>query len=370
LLPEFEGEAPLEREAVALEETVLLALMEEEGVACAVPEPEPVALLVGLFEDVAVTERDADKEVLPELLALAPTDREAAALTDTVLLVVALELGVPDPVPLLLIVCEGVPVPLPELLAVPDALAPGLRDEDGELLKEALRLRVLEGVDAPVPLPLPVGVPEGEAVPEEDAELLSVPLLLPLMDALAPGDSGGVLLALTVLLPLWVVEGVPLPVELLLPVPLLVGEGEDVTAAVALPLRELLLLLEGLAPAESEAVGEEDTVEEPERVEEGVGCAVPVPELEELLVGVPELVELEEEVPVSVGLAEREEDQDLLAVLLALAPAVREAVVLALTVLEELWVVDGVDCAVPVPVLLLLEVGEGEGVIGGVPLPL
>ena len=154
MLPEFEGEAPLEREAVALEDTVLLALRVEEGVACAVPEPEPVALLVGLPEAVGVTEKDADKEVLPELLPLAPTDREAAALTDTVLLVVALELGVPDPVPLLLVVCEGVPVPLPELLPVPDALAPELREAVGELLKEALRLRVLEGVTVPEPLPL------------------------------------------------------------------------------------------------------------------------------------------------------------------------------------------------------------------------
>jgi len=128
--------------------------MEEEGVACAVPEPEAVALLVGLTEDVGVPEKDAEKEVLPLLLPLAPTDREAAALTDTVLLVVALELGVPDPVPLLLVVCEGVPVPLPELLPVPDALAPELREAVGELLKEALRLRVLEGVTVPEPLPL------------------------------------------------------------------------------------------------------------------------------------------------------------------------------------------------------------------------
>jgi len=147
------------------------------------------------------------------------------------------------------------------LLPVHDALAPGLRDEDGELLKEALRLRVLEGVEVPEPLPLCVCVPEGEAVPEEEAELLPVPLLLPLLDALAPGDKGGVLLALTVLLLLLVVEGVPLPVWLLLPVPLVVEEGEIVTGGVALPLRELLPLLEGEAPAVREAVGEEERVE-------------------------------------------------------------------------------------------------------------
>ena len=89
---------------------------------------------------------------------------------------------------------------------------------------------------------------------------------------------------------------------------------------------------------------------------------MPVPELEELLVGVPELVELEEEVPVPVGLAEREEDQELLPVLLALAPAVREAVALALTVLEALWVVEGVGEEVPVPLPLLLLVPVEVGV--------
>jgi len=364
----MEAEAPLEREAVALEDTVLLALRVEEGVACAVPEPEPVALLVGLTEDVGVAERDADREVLPVLLLLAPMDREAAALTDTVLLVVALELGVPVPLLLLLVDCVCVPVPDPELLAVPDALAPGLREAVGELLKEALRLRVLEGVEAPVPLPLCVGVPEGEAVPEEEAELLSVPLLLPLLDALAPGDSGGVPLALTVLLPLWVVEGVPLAVGLLLPVPLTVEEGEDVSGGVALPLRELLPEFEAEAPAVSEALGDPEAVEEPERVEEGVGCAVEVPELEELLVGVPELVGLADGVSDAVGVTEREDDQELLAEFEAEAPAVMEAVALALTVLEELRVLEGVTEAVPVPVLLELEVGVGEELTGGVPL--
>jgi len=154
LLPVLEGEAPLEREAVALTDTVLLALRVEEGVACAVPEPEPVALLVGLTEAVGVTERDADREVLPELLPLAPTDREAAALTDTVLLLVALELGVPDPVPLLLPVWEPVALPVPESLPVEEALAPGLNEAVGEEDTELLRLTVLLGEAVAVPLPL------------------------------------------------------------------------------------------------------------------------------------------------------------------------------------------------------------------------
>ena len=69
---------------VAPAEGVLLRLCVGEGVPDPVPLGVPVALPVG------VTERDADREVLPELLPLAPTDREAAALTDTVLLLVAL----------------------------------------------------------------------------------------------------------------------------------------------------------------------------------------------------------------------------------------------------------------------------------------
>ena len=67
-------------------------------------------------------------------------------------------------------------------------------------------------------------------------------------------------------------------------------------------------------------------------------------------------------------MAEREEDQELLAEFEAEAPAVMEAVALALTVLEELRVLEGVTEAVPVPVLLELEVGVGEELTGGVPL--
>jgi hypothetical protein len=266
------------------------------GVAVALPVPVEELLRVLLALPVVLPVPLLEGEVL----GLAPRDREAVADALTVELTLRVVEGVAPalPVPLLLPDCVGegdsvtggVALPEREMEALKEGLAAKDREAVGELLKEALRLRVLEGVEAPVPLPLCVGVPEGEAVPEEEAELLSVPLLLPLLDALAPGDSGGVPLALTVLLPLWVVEGVPLAVGLLLPVPLTVEEGEDVSGGEALPLRELLPEFEAEAPAVSEAVGDLDTVEEPESVEEGVGCAVPLPELEELLVGVGEEV--------------------------------------------------------------------------------
>ena len=94
---------------------------------------------------------------------LAPTEREAAALTLSVPLGEALELGVPEPEPVPLALCVPLPVLLPELLGLWLALAPGLRVPDALLLRELLRLCVLEPVGAAVPLP--EGVPEPEGVP-------------------------------------------------------------------------------------------------------------------------------------------------------------------------------------------------------------
>jgi len=222
-------------------------------------------------------------------------------------------LPVPDTVALWLGVWLLLPVPVGVTLG----LAPALRVEAAEGDWVALRLLLLEVEAVAVPEPDGVQVLDPVGLTVIVGELLVDPLLLlvmlavPLLEAVLLGeapedreavgltelDKGGVPLALTVLLPLWVAEAVPLPVELLLPVPLSVGVGDKVAGGVALPLRELLPLVEAEAPAVREAVGELDRVEEPERVEEGVGCAVPVPELEELLVGVPELVGLEEQVP-------------------------------------------------------------------------
>ena len=95
--------------------------------------------------------------------ALAPTEREAAALMLTVPLGEALELGVPLPELVPLELCVPLPVLLPELLGLWLALAPALRAPVALLLSELLQLCVLEPVEDAVPLP--EGVPEPEGVP-------------------------------------------------------------------------------------------------------------------------------------------------------------------------------------------------------------
>ena len=196
---------------------------------------------------------------------------------------------------------EGVSVPVPVtvalwlgvwlLLPVPDGellgLAPLLRVLAADGLSEELRLLLLVGDAEAVPLP--------DAVPEEELVAL------------------------------------PVPVGELLSVPLLLPE--------ALPVLLLDAELLGLAPAERELVGLELTVELLLRVEEGVGPAVPVPEL----LGVP----VEEALGVAGGveLPEREE----VLVVEAEAPGDRLEVALLLTVELALSVLEGVGAAVPVP---------------------
>ena len=51
---------------------------------------------------------------------------------------------------------------------------------------------------------------------------------------------------------------------------------EEVALGVVLPLSELLPEVEALTPSVREGVGEGESVEEPLRVEEGVGGGVPV----------------------------------------------------------------------------------------------
>ena len=69
--------------------------------------------------------------------------------------------------------------------------------------------------------------------------------------------------------------------------PLPVGELLGVWLGVALLLKDTLSEVEAEAPEVREAVGLADTVELPLRVEEGVGCAVPVPVRVALPVAVP-----------------------------------------------------------------------------------
>ncbi len=195
-------------------------------------------------------------------------------------------------------------------------------------------------------------VPVGEAEREEEALLLGLPGGV--FEGLAPleREAEGGVLWLLLLLP--EAEGVPVPV------PLTVMLWLGVWLALPVPLEELL----GLAPLLREAGAEGLWLEL--RLLLLLGDRVPVP----LPVGVPELLLvpvgellallLALELALPVPLLEAE--------LLGLAPRVREAVLLALTVLLALRVEEGVGAAVPVPLLLPVCVGEGVCEAGGVAL--
>ena len=188
------------------------------GVEELVPGGDPVGVCVGVGAAVALP----DCEALPVALALAPVESElvgeAVAVEDAESVVdevgkgdcVALDVG--DPVPLVDTVCDGVALLDKDVLPVFDGDAPAVSDAVGEALSVELAEMVEEGVGPAVPLLLPVGVPEE------------------------------------------------------------VAEGVD--AGVMLPERDTLGEVEELAPLDSDAVGEEDSVLLSESVEEGVGAGV------------------------------------------------------------------------------------------------
>ncbi len=93
--------------------------------------------------------------------------------------------------------------------------------------------------------------------------------------ALAPAVREPVGLTVSVLLPLRVLEGVPLPLPVGVSVLLPVAVPLALQLAVPLLLSEVLPVLEALAPAERELVGDTVTVLLPLTVLEGVGAAVP-----------------------------------------------------------------------------------------------
>ena len=109
---------------------------------------------------------------------------------------------------------------------------------------------------------------------------------------------------------------------------------------VALPERDLLLLTEALAPGEREAVGLPLSVLLPLRVLDGVGAAVPVLLLLCVPVGVGEALLLAVRLLLLLSLPVEE----------GLAPWVSEAVGEADRELLRLAVLEGVACAVPLPV--------------------
>ena len=185
---------------------------------------------------------------------------------------------------------------------------------------------------------------------------LALRLMLPVLEGLAPAGNDAVGVMLTVVLPLLVVLAV------LDAVPVPVGVGEPVAVPVgvwlpvALPLSEMLPVLEALAPDVSEPVGDAEVVELALTVVLAVLDAVPVP------VGVGE--------PVGVPVPES------LPVALAEAPGVSEGVGGALAVLLLLNEGDGVAVELPAAVGAALGLGEmvcvpdGEPNDGGVADPL
>ena len=160
-------------------------------------------------------------------------------------------------------------------LLLPDA--PVVRDAGGDADTVLLELSVEEGVGAAVPVPvnvaLPVAVPLGVWL----GETLLLLEMLELLLAEAPAVREGVALADTVELALRVLEGVLAPVLLPVCVPLPVAVLLGLWLGVALLDSEMLPLLLADAPVVRDAVGDADTVLLPLTVEDGVGCAVPVP---------------------------------------------------------------------------------------------
>ncbi len=149
--------------------------------------------------------------------------------------------------------------------------APLVREAVGEALVVELIESDVEGEGASVPVPLEVGVPVDVPEGVRDAVALLERDTLPVLLAEAPGVSEAVGEAVTVLLLAEsVVEGVrelvPVPLGVGVPAPVPVG----ISFAVAEPDRLVLPLLLAEAPSVSEAVGDADTVELPESVEEGI----------------------------------------------------------------------------------------------------
>ena len=165
-------------------------------------------------------------------------------------------------------------------------------------------------------LPVAVDEPVGVGVGVGAGEALPLREVLPVFEGEAPAVKEAVGEALCVLLADNVEVGVTAAVPLAVPVEDAVGVGVGVGAPEALPLREVLPVLLALAPAVKDAVGEDETVELALRVVLGVANGVTEP------VAVGEPVEVGVGVSGGVTLL----DKELLPVLLALAPADKDAV--------------------------------------------
>ena len=166
-----EGDTPGGRDAVGEADRVLLPLSVEEGVRAGVPVPLAVGLCVPDGVGVAGGVALLDRLVEPVLEALAPLESDAVALVEVVLLALTVLVGVlllvlvPDVVAVALgvcdAVCEAVTLAVSDTLPEFDALAPLLNDGVGEAEVVELQLSVELDVMLPVPEEVLVGVPVG-----------------------------------------------------------------------------------------------------------------------------------------------------------------------------------------------------------------
>ena len=313
------------------------------------------------------TEEDADKRVasgvcaaLGVVLGDAPWEREAVP--------VPVDEGVAVDVPVPVIVgdvaadtvVDGVTAAVPELLPVTLALAPRDNVAVGVAVALGVALNVLEplslpvrvgdGVTVDVPVPLPVALAVGVADALEVAEIDSEPLLLPVLDGLAPTVTEDVGERETdrerervedgVLEEVDVADAVGDPVE----VPLF----DRVEVVDGVPL--LLADVDALAPTVTLAVAVPETDDDNEAVELGDCDGVPLVDV----VGVPVDVTdgvccalgVDVAVPDGVTVAVNETD----GVPLAVPPTVNDGDDVAVNELERLCVLDSLSLIVPVPV--------------------
>lgn len=138
----------------------------------------------------------------------------------------------------------------------------------GEELPVTVEVGEPVGDTVPVGVPVEGGVGDGVELPLREA--------LHVREGDAPTVSVAVGLFVTVELPLRVEVGVPGGVAVAVGVGDAVGVPLREAVGVAAPLREVLPVTEGEAPAVSDAVIDADTVELPDAAEEGVSDAVPV----------------------------------------------------------------------------------------------
>ena len=324
-------------------DTVRLGEFVRDGVSAAlgVGFPVSVPLTDALGVSLAVLEALSPRETEPVVVGVALLERlsdgDAASVADVVadfvseLETVAVGVGVPDGVPLLL--CVGVPLEESDTLDVIDALAPFVTEPVGVEESEAGAVELGDGVIGGVPEGVGVGEPvlvlddvgvddtdddgDSEPVREEEAPSVSDAVGVRLRDDDNDEDDEGVCAGVDVPVIVGLGDGVTLP------------DGTDVMLAVPESEPED----EGLAPREIVAVGvreaERETLRVDVGVEEGVSVLVAVAEP----VGVPEGDIDAAELAVKVVVAVLEGVIDEVGVKLAVAPS--ESVVVGVPDAEE-----------------------------------